>query len=357
MQNPLESEEAAFRFVLGTIVYFAPIVVAAWIATWLGVIVFVVMSVRRLRGAAAADGRRRRPWPRPSGRGRGHAPDPRRSPRRAGRRRDSATTWCRLARRMCAASDVLVVRPGAPAWCATRCHEERCEKLRRRARPGRACALAASHAASVTHRGARGCTGGVRGRRDRVCTATAARRPTAVRDALRGPVTDVTAAASLVGCPRSNAVRAACEPATCRRRSRRTPRRPRSACRVSWPLNGGIGALPFVTRSFDERGVGLRVVEVRADVAGRARVGERVAAGAAGRREDRLAGGRVPGAAPPPPSRRGGRRRRRRRAAGSPAMLGFADAGDGSDVARDVVRVLALDDVRRHARALRSTGA
>ena len=45
MQNPLESEEAAFRFVLGALVYFAAIVVAAWIATWLGVIVFVVMSV------------------------------------------------------------------------------------------------------------------------------------------------------------------------------------------------------------------------------------------------------------------------------------------------------------------------
>jgi hypothetical protein len=45
MRNPLESEEAAFRFVLGTIVYLAPIVVAAWIATWLGVIVFVAMSV------------------------------------------------------------------------------------------------------------------------------------------------------------------------------------------------------------------------------------------------------------------------------------------------------------------------
>ena len=44
MQNPLESEEAAFRFVLGTIVYFAAIVVAAWIETWLGVIVFVVMT-------------------------------------------------------------------------------------------------------------------------------------------------------------------------------------------------------------------------------------------------------------------------------------------------------------------------
>src|SRR3954464_207345 len=45
MQNPLESEEAAFRFVLGALVYFATIVLAAWIATWLGVIVFVAMSV------------------------------------------------------------------------------------------------------------------------------------------------------------------------------------------------------------------------------------------------------------------------------------------------------------------------
>jgi len=44
VQNPLESEEAAFRFVLGTIVYFAAIVVAAWIETWLGVLVFVVMT-------------------------------------------------------------------------------------------------------------------------------------------------------------------------------------------------------------------------------------------------------------------------------------------------------------------------
>ena len=58
MQNPLESEEAAFRFVLGALVYFAAIVVAAWIATWLGVIVFVVMSVLAFvvlrRGTASA---------------------------------------------------------------------------------------------------------------------------------------------------------------------------------------------------------------------------------------------------------------------------------------------------------------
>src|SRR5690349_5545920 len=57
MQNPLESEEVAFRFVLGAIVYFVPIVVAAWIATWLGVIAFVGMSVLAFvvlrRGAAS----------------------------------------------------------------------------------------------------------------------------------------------------------------------------------------------------------------------------------------------------------------------------------------------------------------
>jgi hypothetical protein len=44
MRNPLENEEAAFRFVLATIAYLAPIVVASWIATWLGVVVFVVAT-------------------------------------------------------------------------------------------------------------------------------------------------------------------------------------------------------------------------------------------------------------------------------------------------------------------------
>lgn len=55
MRNPLSNEENAFRFVLGTIVYFAPIVIAAWIATWLGLVVFVVMSIGvalRLRGGS-----------------------------------------------------------------------------------------------------------------------------------------------------------------------------------------------------------------------------------------------------------------------------------------------------------------
>jgi GABA permease len=45
MRNPLRSEETAFRFVLGTIVYLALIVLASWLATWLGVIVFVVLTV------------------------------------------------------------------------------------------------------------------------------------------------------------------------------------------------------------------------------------------------------------------------------------------------------------------------
>ena len=44
MRNPLQNEESAFRFVLGTIAYFVPIVVAAWIATWLGVVTFVAVT-------------------------------------------------------------------------------------------------------------------------------------------------------------------------------------------------------------------------------------------------------------------------------------------------------------------------
>jgi len=45
VRNPLRSEENAFRFVLGTIGFFALIVVASWIWTWLGVAVFVVLAV------------------------------------------------------------------------------------------------------------------------------------------------------------------------------------------------------------------------------------------------------------------------------------------------------------------------
>jgi GABA permease len=44
VQNPFKSEDAAFRFVLGTIAYFALIVVASLIATWLAFIVFLVLT-------------------------------------------------------------------------------------------------------------------------------------------------------------------------------------------------------------------------------------------------------------------------------------------------------------------------
>jgi GABA permease len=48
MRNPLKNEETAFRFVLGTIVFFALIVLASWLATWFGVVVFVVLTVAAL---------------------------------------------------------------------------------------------------------------------------------------------------------------------------------------------------------------------------------------------------------------------------------------------------------------------
>ena len=57
MRNPFKNEEAAFRFVLGTIVYFALIVLASWIATWLGLVTFLVLTVTALvllRGGAPA---------------------------------------------------------------------------------------------------------------------------------------------------------------------------------------------------------------------------------------------------------------------------------------------------------------
>ena len=43
-RNPFRSEAEAYRFLLLTVVYFALIVVAASIATWLGVVVFVVLT-------------------------------------------------------------------------------------------------------------------------------------------------------------------------------------------------------------------------------------------------------------------------------------------------------------------------
>ncbi len=61
MRNPLRDEAAAFRLVLWTIAFLAPIVVASWIATWLGVAVFVAATV-----AVVVIVRRRRPPPTPA---------------------------------------------------------------------------------------------------------------------------------------------------------------------------------------------------------------------------------------------------------------------------------------------------
>jgi uncharacterized membrane protein YhhN len=45
VNNPLRSEAAAYRFVLGTVVYFAAIVIAATAGgRWWGLAVFVVLS-------------------------------------------------------------------------------------------------------------------------------------------------------------------------------------------------------------------------------------------------------------------------------------------------------------------------
>ncbi len=45
VRNPLQDEEAAFRFLLGTIAYFAVIVLASWVATWLGLVAFGALSL------------------------------------------------------------------------------------------------------------------------------------------------------------------------------------------------------------------------------------------------------------------------------------------------------------------------
>ena len=44
MRNPLRSEDEAFRFLLGAVVYFAAIAIAGVINSWFGLAVFVVLS-------------------------------------------------------------------------------------------------------------------------------------------------------------------------------------------------------------------------------------------------------------------------------------------------------------------------
>jgi hypothetical protein len=58
VRNPFKSEEAAFRFLLGTIVYFALIVVASLIAAWLAFVVFVVLTVVALAMLRGGRGKR-----------------------------------------------------------------------------------------------------------------------------------------------------------------------------------------------------------------------------------------------------------------------------------------------------------
>jgi GABA permease len=48
VRNPFKNEESAFRFVLGTIVYFALIVLASLISTWLGLVTFVLLTIGAL---------------------------------------------------------------------------------------------------------------------------------------------------------------------------------------------------------------------------------------------------------------------------------------------------------------------
>ena len=58
MQNPLRSEAAAFQLVIASLVYFGVIVVAALIAPWLGVVVFVlatIVAVWLLRGGPTTE--------------------------------------------------------------------------------------------------------------------------------------------------------------------------------------------------------------------------------------------------------------------------------------------------------------
>ena len=45
MQNPVRSEEAAFRFLLLVIVYLGLIAIASIIATWIGLVAFVLETV------------------------------------------------------------------------------------------------------------------------------------------------------------------------------------------------------------------------------------------------------------------------------------------------------------------------
>ena len=58
MKNPLRDEAAAFQLVLLSLGYFGLIALASWISTWLGLVVFVIVTVAAL--LALRGGRQRR---------------------------------------------------------------------------------------------------------------------------------------------------------------------------------------------------------------------------------------------------------------------------------------------------------
>ena len=75
MANPLRSEGEAFRFLLGTVVYFALIAIAGVINAWAGLVVFIVLTI----AVAAWWWRSRQPAPPRQATGiRGRAPGPQR---------------------------------------------------------------------------------------------------------------------------------------------------------------------------------------------------------------------------------------------------------------------------------------
>ena len=98
MKNPFRSEAEAYRFLIGTVVYFVAIAVATALGgRWVGLAVFVVLSVlvlvwffrRETRGAAAGERAsrargRRAANPRRRERDRRRRRAPRRDPRRGG---------------------------------------------------------------------------------------------------------------------------------------------------------------------------------------------------------------------------------------------------------------------------------
>ena len=148
MKNPLRDEASAFRVVFLTLGGAVLVAVAAWINTWLGVVVFLVLvaaafwAIRGRHAPAAAAGARR---PR---RGAG-AEDPRRRERDGRRRR--AARRCSGGRRRGSAEDVLVVCPALNSKLHTWTSDE--DGARAAAQERLDASLARLHEAGIAARG------------------------------------------------------------------------------------------------------------------------------------------------------------------------------------------------------------